>query len=235
MIANLTRFYIVSMRLFYNKYQAGPSVRRQVLGGAHRVEKVYTPIEKEKCMTREDIKKQFPEATEEQITALLNINGTDIEGAKKNNVDPKVLKQLQEDSEAYKKLQEANLTDAEKIQKALDDAEAAKVEFAKKSSRLEVEKILVGAGLTEEDYKDLIDGLVSEDADASKTRATKFSEVLKKQKEAVEKKTKESLMDGTQTPGGSGSAGEEKTQAEKIAEKLYGGKKEKSDILSHYA
>ena len=185
-------------------------------------------------MTREDIKKQFPDATEEQITALLNINGTDIEGAKKNNVDPKVLKQLQDDSAAYKKLQDANLTDAEKIQKALDDAEASKLDFAKKSSRLEVEKILVAAGLTEEDYKDVIDGLVSEDAEASKTRATSLANLLKTQKEAVEKKTKEDLMDGTRTPGGTGGDDDNKTQAEKIAEKLYGGKEEKNDVLSHY-
>lgn len=173
-------------------------------------------------MTREDIKKQFPDATEEQITALLNINGTDIEGAKKNNVDPKVLKQLQADSEAYKKLQEAGLTDAEKLQKAIDEAAASKAEFAKKSSRLEVEKILVGAGLTEEDYKDLIDGLVSEDADASKALATNLANMLSKQKEAAVQKTKEELMDGTQTPGSGGNGGgeddKEKTPDIKFAE-----------------
>ena len=33
-------------------------------------------------MTREDIKKQFPDATEEQISALLNINGTDVKAWK---------------------------------------------------------------------------------------------------------------------------------------------------------
>lgn len=186
-------------------------------------------------MTRDDIKKQFPDATEEQITALLNINGTDIEGAKKNNVDPKVLKQLQADSEAYKKLQDANLTDAEKIQKALNDAAASKAEFAKKSNRLDVEKILVGAGLTEEDYKDLIDGLVSEDDEASKALATNLANMLSKQKEAAVQKTKEELMDGTKIPGSGGDGGDdEKSTAEKIAMKLYGGKKENTDILSHY-
>lgn len=177
-------------------------------------------------MTRDDIKKQFPDATEEQITALLNINGTDIEGAKKSNVDPKVLKQLQEDSAAYKKLQEADLTDAEKIQKALADAAASKAEFAKKSNRLDVEKILVGAGLTEEDYKELIDGLVSEDAEASKALATNLANMLTKQKEAAVQKTKEELMDGTQTPGGNGgSDGEdEKTDDVKNIENItFGG------------
>lgn len=193
-------------------------------------------------MTREDIKKQFPDATEEQITALLNINGTDIEGAKKNNVDPKVLKQLQEDSAAYKKLQEADLTDAEKIQKALSEAEASKAEFAKKSNRLDVERILVGAGLTEEDYKDLIDGLVSEDAEASKALATNLANMLTKQKEAAVQKTKEELMDGTRTPGsgGNGGSGEDDKKtpdiqfAEKSAESQASADKSAMDGLNRF-
>ena len=192
-------------------------------------------------MTRDDIKKQFPDATEEQITALLNINGTDIETEKRKNVDPKELKQLREDAAAYKKLQDANLTDAEKIQKALDDAAASKADYDKKSNRLEVEKILVAAGLTEEDYKDVIDGLVSEDADASKTLATNIANMLSKQKESVKQKTKEELMDGTSGAGGEGSSGgsgEEKTEdvkfAENIAASLAPDDKSAQDVFGNY-
>lgn len=192
-------------------------------------------------MTRDDIKKQFPDATEEQITALLNINGTDIETEKRKNVDPKELKQLREDAAAYKKLQDANLTDAEKIQKALDDAAASKADYDKKSNRLEVEKILVAAGLTEEDYKDVIDGLVSEDADASKTLATNIANMLSKQKESVKQKTKEELMDGTSGAGGeggSGGSGEEKTEdvkfAENIAASLAPDDKSAQDVFGNY-
>ena len=192
-------------------------------------------------MTREDIKKQFPDATEDQITALLNINGADIETEKKKNIDPKELKQLREDSAAYKKFQEANLTDAEKIQKALDDATASKAEYDKKSNRLEVEKILVAAGLTEEDYKDVIDGLVSEDADASKTLATNLANMLSKQKESVKQRTKEELMDGTSGAGGeggSGGSGEEKTEdvkfAENIAASLAPDDKSAQDVFGNY-
>lgn len=171
-------------------------------------------------MTREDVKKQFPDATEEQITAILDINGADLTAAKKHNVDPKVLKQLQEDSAAYKKLQDANLTDAEKIQKALQDAEDSKNEFARKSSKLDVEKIFVAAGLTEDDYKDLIDGIVSEDAEKSKTMANGMVAMLTKQKEAAIQKTKEELMDGTGGSGGSGGegGGDDKSEDVKFAE-----------------
>ena len=62
----------------------------------------------------------------------------------------------------------------------------------------------MGAGLTEEDYKDLIDGLVSEDADASKALATSLATMLTKQKDAAVQKTKEELMDGTKKPGNNG-------------------------------
>ena len=171
-------------------------------------------------MTREDVKKQFPEATEEQITAILDINGADLSAAKKNNIDPKELKRLQGIETEYKKLQDADLTDAEKIQKALKEAEDSKNEFAKKSNRLDVEKIFVAAGLTEEDYKDLIDGIVSEDAEKSKTMANGMVAMLTKQKEAAIQKTKEELMDGTGDSGGAGGAGgaDKKTEAEKFAE-----------------
>lgn len=188
-------------------------------------------------MTREDIRKQFPDATEEQITAILNINGTDLDNAKKNNVDPKILKKLQEDSAAYAKLQEAGLTDEEKIQKALQDAEDTKIEFAKKVNKLDAEKILVAAGLTEEDYKDLIDGIVTDNADSTKAMATNLAGLITKQKDAAVQKTKEELMDGTNTPSGGsgGNGGEEKSTAEKLVEQFF----EKSegnnkDILSHY-
>lgn len=182
-------------------------------------------------MTREDVKKQFPDATEEQITAILNINVNDLAEAKKKNVDPKVLKKLQEDSAAYEKLKEAGLTDEEKIQKALQDAKDAEANYKRQSSRLDVEKILVAAGLTEDDYKDLIDGLVSEDAEASKTLATNLASMLAKQKEAAVQKTKEELMDGTKGAGGAGGAGGndgEKTDAEKFAETML--KENASDV-----
>ena len=192
-------------------------------------------------MTREQIKAQFPDATEEQITALLNINGSDITEAKKSNVDPKELKRLQDIEVEYKKLEDANLTDAEKIQKALQDAENSKNEFAKKSSRLDVEKIFVAAGLTEEDYKDLIDGIVSEDAEKSKTMANGLVTMLTKQKEAAIQKTKEELMDGTGGSGGNGGAGgggDEKSEdvkfADEIAATLSPDNKSAQDVFGNY-
>lgn len=190
-------------------------------------------------MTREDIKKEFPDATEEQITALLNINGNDIETWKKKVPKKAEYDELLRKAGEYDKLEEAGLTDEEKVQKALRDAEDAKAEFAKKTNRLDAEKILVGAGLSEEDYKDLIDGIVSDDADTTKSMVTNLANLITKQKESAIQKTKEELMDGTHTPGGKGgSGGEEKTDAERFAESLLEGKETDSqsadDIIGNY-
>lgn len=189
-------------------------------------------------MTREQIKEQFPDATDEQITAILNINGTDITAAKKNNVDPKELKRLQGIEVEYKKLQDADLTDAEKIQKALKDAADSKKDYEKKANKLDAEKILVAAGLTEEDYKDLIDGIVSDDAEATKAMATNISNLIKNQKDSAIKKTKEELMDGTNTPGGSGGGSgnqDEKTDDVKNVESIsFGGASKDAQTARDY-
>ena len=190
-------------------------------------------------MTREDIKKEFPDATEEQITALLNINGNDIETWKKKVPKKAEYDELLRKAGEYDKLEEAGLTDEEKVQKALEEAENAKAEFAKKTNRLDAEKILVGAGLSEEDYKDLIDGIVSDDADTTKSMATNLANLITKQKESAIQKTKEELMDGTHTLGGKrGPGGGDKTDAEKFAESLLEGKETDSqsadDIIGNY-
>lgn len=187
-------------------------------------------------MTREQIKEQFPDATEEQITAILNINGTDIK-AWKDKVPKKAdYDELVRKAGEYDKLEEAGLTDEEKIQKALKEANDTKTEFAKKLNKLDAEKILVAAGLTEEDYKDLIDGIVSDDAEVTKTMATNLASMVTKQKESAIQKTKEELMDGTHTPGGSagGSGNEDEPEDVKNAKMITFGNKASSDDVKDY-
>lgn len=191
-------------------------------------------------MTREQVKNLFPDATEEQITTLLDINGTDIKSWKDKVPKKAEYDELIRKAGEYDKLAEADLTDAEKVQKAIDAANNEKAEFAKKSNRLDAEKILVSAGLTEEDYKDLIDGIVSDNADTTKSMATNLANLITKQKESAVQKTKEELMDGTKTPGGSGGGGgaDDKTDAEKFAESLVKDKgsdaESAEDIIGNY-
>lgn len=191
-------------------------------------------------MTREDVLKQFPDATNEQISAILKINGDEKEDLKDKIPKKADYEELIRKAEEYDKLKEADLTDAEKVHKALQDAETAKVEFSKKSNQLDAEKILVAAGLTEEDYKDLIPGIVTEDTETTKAMATNLASLIGKQKEAIAKKTKEELMDETKTPGGNGGGGgeDDKTEdvkfAEEIAASFKPDNKESENVFSNY-
>lgn len=73
-------------------------------------------------MTREDIKKHFPEATNEQINGLLDINSKDI--GKHKTAAEKAQSELTTAKETISNL-EKNQKDAAALQKTIDDYKAA--------------------------------------------------------------------------------------------------------------
>jgi hypothetical protein len=73
-------------------------------------------------MTREDIKKHFPEATDEQISGLLDINSKDI--GKHKTAAETAQKELKEAKDTIENL-EKNKQDTAALQKTIDDYKAA--------------------------------------------------------------------------------------------------------------
>lgn len=73
-------------------------------------------------MTREDIKKHFPEATDAQISALLDINSKDI--GKHKTAAENANAELKTAKETISKL-EKNQTDTAELQKTIDEYRAA--------------------------------------------------------------------------------------------------------------
>lgn len=73
-------------------------------------------------MTREDIRKHFPEATDDQINALLDINSRDI-GKHKTAADTAAA-DLKKANDTIKQLED-NAKDSEALQKTIDDYKAA--------------------------------------------------------------------------------------------------------------
>ena len=96
-------------------------------------------------------------------------------------------------------LENANLSADEKLAKALEDAQKAQDEYTAKSVRLDVEKVLVAGGLSEDDYKNVIDGIVSTDREKSVAMANNLVSLLTAQRQAAEsavtKKLQSSLND----------------------------------------
>lgn len=104
-------------------------------------------------------------------------------------------------------LKSASLTDEEKLQAALDAAQAKEDEFNRKSIRLDVEKVLVQGGLSESDYKDVIDGFVTTDKDASLRFANSLVDMVATQKQNAAEAVKSELQ-GLLTPPPKGSESE---------------------------
>lgn len=162
------------------------------------------------------------EPTDDQITNYLNsVNGEVQKEKARSQTDKAELDRLKAIEEEYQKTKDANLTAEQKLQAALDAAELTKKEFAKKTNLLEVEKLLIGAGLTKEDYAEYIDLLVSDNAETSTKLANGLVTTLTKQKEATEKKVKADLLNGTPPPDGdNGGNNTPKTEAEKVVENI---------------
>lgn len=184
-------------------------------------------------MTREELKEIMPDITDEQITAFLNKHHEELnasadeklKNAKAALADATKARKTAE--KELKELKESHLSDDEKLQKALEEAEASKADYAKKLNRLEVEKLFVDAGITSEYYEPIIDSVVTDDAEESKKLAGSFVDVMKSQKEATEKALREELSiapkphaAGGKDDGGGDGGKPALTAAEQVAQKL---------------
>lgn len=94
----------------------------------------------------------------------------------------------------------AHMTDEQKREQLMRDLEAEKRSFIIKSNRLDVEKELVGAGLSEAEYAPFIDGIVTEDAAASVTLAKSIAKVLSDKSAAAAAQAKKEQINNTPAP-----------------------------------
>lgn len=97
-------------------------------------------------------------------------------------------------------LENANLSSDEKLQKALKEAQETKDEYTAKSVRLDVEKEFVNGGLTEEDYKDIIDGVVTTDREKSINMAKNVVSLIASQKQAAKNAVTKELQSNLKHP-----------------------------------
>lgn len=154
-----------------------------------------------------------PEMTLEDVSkALEGLNLVDPTSLPKS-VDKKVfdktaseLAELKRQNETLKK---NSLTKEEQLAAELAKAESSQKEFARRMSKLSAKELFVGAGLKEEDYADILETLVSEDAEETETRTKNLIKLLNSQKVSTEKALKAELLKGTPKPpaGKGGDAG----------------------------
>lgn len=193
-------------------------------------------------MTREQAKQNLiafgiENPTDEMVSNYLNQLNGEINPFREKAKAADTLQQQLDD------INEKGLTDLEKANKAIETSNETIANLTKQVNKSEVRAILSAAGLTEDDYKDFIDGIVTDDLETSKSLATNLSTLLTKQRDSAEAKVREELLNAT--PGGEGNKGgggsddNKKSEAVMLAEKLATEKSKASEAskgaLDYYA
>lgn len=182
-------------------------------------------------MTREDVLKLFPEATDEQITNLLNQNNSEVAKEKNKASQYKAKADTAEDlQKQLDEIQAGNLTELEKANKALETANQQISKLQKDNAVRDLrEQAMSDFGITAEQAKTVVKD------DGGFDTAVLGKIMSDKEANAIAEYEKKNL-EGTPNPnngGNNGGAGN-KTNAEKIAESLISNAPKNNDVLSHY-
>lgn len=184
-------------------------------------------------MTRNDVLKLFPDATDEQITNLLNKSGEEMarEKEKVNQYKAKADK-ADELQTQLDELQAGNMTELERANNALETANQQIAKLQKDNAVRDLrEKAMTDFKITAEQAKTV----VKEDGSFDTTSLGKIISDMKAN--AIAEYEKNALK-GTPNPnnGGNNNDGDtgNKTNAEKIAESLISDAPKSNNILSHY-
>ena len=182
-------------------------------------------------MKREEVREIFPNATDDEIDGILNKFRDELNPLKSQLKDAQserdtaqaALSASQASEASYKqKLDEANATiqagmsEEERIAQREKAAEDREREFNLKSNGLDAKEIFVAAGCFEADeIAELVEQVTSDDAEATKTKAQRIVDTVLKQREAVEKETRDTLLKGNPSlSGGDGGGGNVPTKME---------------------
>lgn len=181
-------------------------------------------------MTREDVKKIFPDATDEQITSFLNQSNSDV--AKEKAKAQKVKEQAEKADALEKELEELkqqNMTDAEKTElerqkekaaneKRISDLESALAASQREALTGKITSIFASAGMKGDSYAGAIKAFSNMDAEDALKEAQNFvdeiSEVNKSTLDTAKAAWEKEALENTPNPGGGKSGGEPEKKSE---------------------
>ena len=184
-------------------------------------------------MTREDVLKLFPEATDEQITNLLNQNNSEVATEKnkakqykaKADTADNLQKQLDE-------IQDGNLTELEKANKALETANQQIADLQKNNAiRDQRESAMTNFKITAEQAKTIV-------KDDGSLDYAELGKIMSEKETAAAQAKEQEIAKNQDIPGGGAGGDKGKTEAEKTAEaigkNLAGTNKAAESIVNSY-
>ncbi len=182
-------------------------------------------------MTRDDVLKFFPDATDEQITSLLNQNNAETarekEKAKQYKAKADKADELQSQLD---EIQAGNLTELEKANKALETANQQIADLQKNNAiRDQREAAMSNFKITAEQAKTIV-------KDDGSLDYTELGKIMSEKETAAAQAKEQEIAKNQDIPGGGSnkSGADNKTNAEKIAESLISSAPKNGNVLSHY-
>lgn len=115
------------------------------------------------------------------------------------------------------KIKNEKMTDEEKFEEVVKEANEMKNKYAREMAKLKASEIFVKAGLSEDEYSDLVENLASEDEEKTISMAEMMVKVLNAKKESTEKQVKEELLKNTPKPPKGEPGGEDLSVGEQFA------------------
>lgn len=189
-------------------------------------------------MTREQILTLFPDATDEQITAMLNAHHKEVQAEKKI---AEQYKNGAEENAALKKqlaeIESKGLSETEKMQKQIEDQQKQIADLTAKNQLAEITSYASSKGFVGEQAATIIQSFVG-NVEAAKTAIDSIIGLKGDWENAAALAKEQEIAKSSSNPGGSGGAGnggDNKTAAEKFVEQHLSGQKfDNSNILNNY-
>lgn len=179
-------------------------------------------------MTREDVLKLFPDATDEQVTKILNQNNSEV--AREKSKSEKYKDSASKADELQKKLDEIeqqNLSDKERLEKENEKLKADNSALIKANTLSEITSIFAKGGLSGDVYTSVINAFSNLPKEDAIEQANSFvSGLTEANKSALDNAKAEWEQQGlfsTPNPGGdnAGSKGNENDNPEESAAAKY--------------
>lgn len=189
-------------------------------------------------MKREDILKLFPEATDAQISEMLNAHHKEVQAEKKA---AEQYKASAEENEALKKqiaeLESNGLSENEKMQKQIEAQEKRIAELVAQNQLAEISAYASSKGLIGEQAANIVKSFGG-NAEAAKAAIDSLVGLKSEWETAAALAKEQELASSSGNPGGSeggGSGDENKSSAVQFVESHFSGKKaDNNNILNNY-
>lgn len=187
-------------------------------------------------MTRENARQMLVgfgiEPTDEQINNLLNTIGAETKKEKDRaegyRKDADRAAELQKQIDA---INEQNMSDIEKANKATETANKQIADLQKELAQMKLAKNLADKGIVGDDATNMIKAISEGDYTAM---TEVIGQVISAREVASANAKEQELLKNTPNPSGNGSGADGLSSAEKIATSLFGGKSTTGDIVSQY-